>query len=76
MLWRELRLRYDEYFEGGMGAEYILKLLDRIDAGRAAAPPAGGSTMPRSARQAQDRRFRPQLSVAQRRWHVAQQLGG
>ncbi len=31
MLWRELRLRYDEYFEGGMGAEYILKLLDRID---------------------------------------------
>src|SRR6202046_1701035 len=31
MLWRELRLRYDEYFEGGMGAEYILKLIDRID---------------------------------------------
>src|SRR6202012_4238236 len=28
---RELRLRYDEYFEGGMGAEYILKLIDRID---------------------------------------------
>src|ERR1700758_828164 len=31
MLWRELRVRYDEYFEGGMGAEYILKLIDRID---------------------------------------------
>ena len=31
MLWRELRIRYDEYFEGGMGAEYILKLIDRID---------------------------------------------
>ena len=31
MLWRELRLRYDEYFEGGMGAEAILKLIDRID---------------------------------------------
>ncbi len=24
-------MRYDEYFEGGMGAEYILKLIDRID---------------------------------------------
>ena len=31
MLWRELRLRYDEYFEGGMGAEAISQLLERID---------------------------------------------
>jgi DNA-directed RNA polymerase subunit beta' len=31
MLWRELQLRYEDYFEGGMGAEYILKLIDRID---------------------------------------------
>ncbi len=31
MLWRELRVRYDEYFEGGMGAEYIQRLIDRID---------------------------------------------
>ena len=31
MLWREIRVRFDEYFEGGMGAEYILKLIDRID---------------------------------------------
>uniref|UniRef100_UPI00406BC76D DNA-directed RNA polymerase subunit beta' n=1 Tax=Aciditerrimonas ferrireducens TaxID=667306 RepID=UPI00406BC76D len=31
MLWRELRLRYDEYFEGGMGAEAIAQLLERID---------------------------------------------
>ncbi len=31
LLWRELRLRYDEYFEGGMGAEAIQQLIDRID---------------------------------------------
>jgi DNA-directed RNA polymerase subunit beta' len=31
MLWRELRLRYDEYFQGGMGAEAIAELLERID---------------------------------------------
>ena len=31
MLWRELRVRYGEYFEGGMGAETILKLIARID---------------------------------------------
>ena len=31
MLWRELRVRYDEFFEGGMGAEAIQRLIDRID---------------------------------------------
>ncbi len=31
MLWRELRIRYEEYFEGGMGAETISQLIDRID---------------------------------------------
>ena len=31
LLWRELRVRYDEYFEGGMGAEAIQRLIDRID---------------------------------------------
>src|SRR5271165_309658 len=31
LLWRELRLRYDDYFEGGMGAEAIQRLIDRID---------------------------------------------
>ncbi|MHB8465615.1 MAG: DNA-directed RNA polymerase subunit beta' [Acidimicrobiales bacterium] len=31
MLWRELRDRYGEYFEGGMGAEAIANLIDRID---------------------------------------------
>ncbi|MGH9091361.1 MAG: DNA-directed RNA polymerase subunit beta', partial [Acidimicrobiales bacterium] len=31
LLWRELRVRYDEYFEGGMGAEAIQQLIDRID---------------------------------------------
>ncbi|HLN18094.1 MAG TPA: DNA-directed RNA polymerase subunit beta' [Acidimicrobiales bacterium] len=31
LLWRELRLRYEEYFEGGMGAEAIQRLIDRID---------------------------------------------
>ena len=30
-LWRELEDRYGDYFEGGMGAEYIARLLDRID---------------------------------------------
>ncbi len=31
ILWRELRLRYEEYFEGGMGAETIANLIDRTD---------------------------------------------
>ncbi len=31
LLWRELKLRYDDYFEGGMGAEAIAQLIDRID---------------------------------------------
>jgi DNA-directed RNA polymerase subunit beta' len=31
LLWRELRVRYDEYFEGGMGAEAIQQLIDRVD---------------------------------------------
>ncbi len=31
MLWRELRDRYEEYFEGGMGADAIKLLIDRID---------------------------------------------
>ena len=31
LLWRELQLRYTDYFEGGMGAEAIQHLIDRID---------------------------------------------
>ncbi len=31
MLWRELADRYGEYFEGGMGADAIKQLIDRID---------------------------------------------
>jgi DNA-directed RNA polymerase subunit beta' len=31
VLWRELRARYGEYFEGGMGAEAIADLINRID---------------------------------------------
>ena len=31
LLWRELRIRYEDYFEGGMGAEAIQQLIDRID---------------------------------------------
>jgi len=31
LLWRELKLRYEDYFEGGMGAEAIAQLIDRID---------------------------------------------
>jgi DNA-directed RNA polymerase subunit beta' len=31
LLWRELKGRYDDYFEGGMGAETISRLIDRID---------------------------------------------
>ncbi len=30
-LWQELKIRYSDYFEGGMGAEVIIKLLDRLD---------------------------------------------
>jgi DNA-directed RNA polymerase subunit beta' len=31
VLWRELRDRYEEYFEGGTGADAIKSLIDRID---------------------------------------------
>src|SRR5215207_9657721 len=31
MLWRELRDRYGDYFEGGTGADAIKALIDRID---------------------------------------------
>jgi DNA-directed RNA polymerase subunit beta' len=31
LLWRELKIRYEDYFEGGMGAETIADLIDRID---------------------------------------------
>jgi len=31
MLWRELVYRYGEYFEGGMGADTIKSLIDRLD---------------------------------------------
>ena len=31
LLWRELQVRYSDYFEGGMGAEAIQRLIDRID---------------------------------------------
>ena len=31
MLWRELRDKYGEYFEGGTGADAIKQLIDRID---------------------------------------------
>src|SRR5690242_16236078 len=31
LLWRELKDRYGEYFEGGMGADAIKQLIDRID---------------------------------------------
>jgi len=31
LLWRELSVRYGDYFEGGMGAEAIAQLIERID---------------------------------------------
>ena len=31
MLWRELQDRFGDYFEGGMGADAIKLLIDRID---------------------------------------------
>src|SRR5665213_2590415 len=31
LLWREMRIEYEDYFEGGMGAETITQLIDRID---------------------------------------------
>ncbi len=31
MLWRELRDRYEEYFEGGMGADALKQLINRLD---------------------------------------------
>ena len=40
MLWRELQDRYGEYFEGGMGADAIARLIDRIDLESDEADPA------------------------------------
>ena len=31
LLWRELKDRYGEYFEGGMGAEVLAQLIERLD---------------------------------------------
>ena len=31
LLWRELKIRFEDYFEGGMGAETISSLIERID---------------------------------------------
>ena len=31
MLWRELVDRYGDYFEGGMGADYLARLIDSLD---------------------------------------------
>ncbi|GIT46969.1 MAG: hypothetical protein Ct9H300mP12_15540 [Acidimicrobiales bacterium] len=31
MLWRELEVRWGEYFEGGMGADALAQLIERID---------------------------------------------
>ena len=31
LLYREMLMRYEEYFEGGMGADAILQLIDRMD---------------------------------------------
>ena len=31
MLWRELKDRYGEYFDGGMGADVLKQLINRID---------------------------------------------
>ena len=31
MLWRELKDRYGEYFDGGMGADALKQLINRID---------------------------------------------
>ena len=52
MLWRELRDRYEEYFEGGMGADAIKQLIDRIDLDEeeqklrdAIDPPEGGKPL-------------------------------
>ncbi len=30
LLWRELRVRYEDYFEGGMGADTIQRIIDHI----------------------------------------------
>ena len=59
MLWRELEDRYGEYFEGGMGADAIKQLIDRIDLDdeevklRAADRPARRASKPLSAQRKQ-----------------------
>jgi DNA-directed RNA polymerase subunit beta' len=52
VLWRELRDRYEDYFEGGMGADAIKQLIDRIDLDEEEVklreliePPAGGKPL-------------------------------
>ena len=59
MLWRELRDRYGDYFEGGTGADSIKALIDRIDFDveevrlREAIDPAEGTRKPLSAQRRQ-----------------------
>ena len=49
MLWRELKDRYGEYFEGGMGADALKSLINRLDLDieeeklKAAIDPPGGA---------------------------------
>ena len=69
MLWRELRDRYGDYFEGGMGADAIKQLIDRIDfdeeevklreaidSARAGSKPLGGPAQAEGDQAAEDRR--------------------
>ena len=52
MLWRELKDRFGDYFEGGMGADAIKQLIDRLDLDEEEVklralidPPAGGKPL-------------------------------
>ena len=62
MLWRELRDKYGDYFEGGTGADAIKQLIDRIDFDeeeiklREAIDPGDSGRKPLSARSAGRRR--------------------
>ena len=76
MLWRELKDRYGEYFEGGMGADALKQLIDRIDLDeeeeklKAADRPAGGAApavRPAQAEGDQAAQDRHRLQPARRR---------
>ena len=73
VLWREMQYRFGEYFEGGMGADTIKKLIDRLDLDEEEAklrdmidPPDGGKPLSAQRKQKAIKRLKIVSSFNQR----------